>query len=200
MKKSLLFSLNVCLKTICLSLLLVACKDDDATPNPTISLLIFKQDASAPTTDTDDWIFVTDESGVLLDIKQFEADQEISLTSNKVTASQKINVTIFRSSKETNELMKFDSYLGIASNQSWTSYKKVTETPTTFPPIAGNFTVNVNNYPPALSGFSYFRVSTNDMSLAGVHRPRHLSMLWSAPHQQRSRSPLTGTTSRFMLI
>ena len=166
MKKIPLFRLNVCLTTICLSLLLVTCKNDDdpaPTPNPTITLLTFKQDASTPTANTDDWIFVTDESGTLLDIKQFEAGQAITLTSNKTTASEKINVTIFQYSKATNELMAFNSYLGIASNQSWTAYKKVATT-TLFPPIAGTFTINVNNYP---SGFSYFYVTTNDLGLGG---------------------------------
>jgi hypothetical protein len=162
MKKSPLFGLNVCLTTICLSLLLVTCKNDD-DPNPTITLLTFKQDASTPTENTDDWIFVTDESGTLLDIKQFEADQTISLTSNQTTAGQKINVTIFQYSEATNELMTFNSYLDIASNQSWTEYKKVATT-TPFPPIAGTFTINVNNYP---SGFSYFFVTTNALHLAG---------------------------------
>jgi len=164
MKKSPLFNLNVCLTTICLSLLLVTCKNDDdpaPTPNPTITLLTFKQDASTPTANTDDWIFVTDESGTLLDIKQFEAGQAITLTSDKATASEKINVTIFQYSKATNELMAFNSYLGIASNQSWTAYKKVAAT-TLFPPIAGTFTINVNNYP---SGFSYFYVTTNNLGL-----------------------------------
>ncbi len=165
MKKNPLFNPNVWLTTICLSLLLlVACKnDDDPAPNPTITLLTFKQDASTPTANTDDWIFVTDESGTLLDIKQFEAGQAITLTSNKATASEKINVTIFQYSKTTNELMAFNSYLGIASNQSWTEYKKVATTPV-FPPIVGTFTINVNNYP---SGFSYFYVTTNDLGLAG---------------------------------
>jgi hypothetical protein len=164
MKKSPSFSLKVCLTTIWLSLLLVTCKnEDDTTPNPTITLLTFKQDVSTPTANTDDWIFVTDESGTLLDIKQFEAGQVITLTSNKTTTSGKINVTIFNYSNATSELMAFNSYLGISSNQSWTAYKKLAAT-TVFPPIVGTFTINVNNYP---SGFPYFYVTTNHVGLSG---------------------------------
>lgn len=146
----------------CVILMLFSCTQSD---EPTITLLTFKQDTSTPTNNTDDWIFVTDESGNLLDIKQFEAGQPVVLSSNKLKADQKVNVTIFQYSDTTNEVLFFYSYLGMTLNQNWL-YKKISTRPTFIE--AGKFTLAFTNYP---ATNTYFFISTNDNNLTGAGSP-----------------------------
>jgi hypothetical protein len=150
-----------------LILLLAGCgKKND--PLPTITIMTLKWDISTPTATTDDWVFATDESGELLDIKPFEAGQTVTLQSNKITASQKFNITFFQQSKPaTEDLFRFTSYLGVTSALEWTAYKKVVPAPAPSPPVA-SFTLNLDNCP---AGLPYFWVSTNESILVGSGSP-----------------------------
>jgi hypothetical protein len=113
---------------LCLFLCLTACQEDEPSPvvvpDPEITLLTFKQDENSTTAFSDDWIFITNENGDLLDIKHFEANETIILKSDKVTEADKINVTIFHYLQPNTETIDFTSYLGITSNQSWI-YNKI---------------------------------------------------------------------------
>jgi hypothetical protein len=151
----------------CVILMLFSCtqSDEPAITQPTITLLTFKQDTSTPTNNTDDWIFVTDESGNLLDIKQFEAGQPVVLSSNKLKADQKVNVTIFQYSDTTDEVLFFYSYLGMTLSQNWI-YKKISPRPTFTE--GGKFTLAFSNYP---ASNKYFFISTNDNNLTGAGSP-----------------------------
>ena len=93
-------------------------------PDPEITLLTFKQDVSSSTSFSDDWIFVTKENGDVLGINHFEAEETIVLKSDKVKASDKINVTIFHYRQPTTETIDFTSYLGITPGQTWV-YNKI---------------------------------------------------------------------------
>jgi len=134
-----------------LSLIIVfsACEQDEPSPivNPEVTLLTFKQYAGSSTSFSDDWIFITNESGDVLDIRQFEADETIVLKSDKVTTSDKVNVTIFHYLQPNTETIDFTSYLGITPNQTWI-YKKLSGfVPTTI----GTATFNVINTTPTNS-------------------------------------------------
>ena len=105
-----------------LFLVFSACQKDEpapVVPDPEITLLTFKQDVSSVTSLSDDWIFITNENGNLLDIKHFEAGDAIVLKSDEITASDKINVTIFHYLQPTTETIDFTSYLGISTGQTW---------------------------------------------------------------------------------
>lgn len=142
---------------------MVSCSKKNADPIPDITLLTFRQDPSRPTTSSDDWIFITDESGNILDSKQFESGQPITLTTSKVLPTKRINVTILHNSKsKTFETNSLNSYLGIPLNQSWV-YGKAT--PFSFPNSVGTATLQVNNFVdpfPSISLRDHFFISSNE--------------------------------------
>jgi hypothetical protein len=155
------------LTLVAFTLLLDACKKSD-DPNPTTNLITFKTDASFLTKDSDNWIFATDESGNVLDIKEFEADQTVILTSDKITADKKFNFTIVQRVTIPVERFYLASYLGLTTDQKWPACYKAASGGSAPLPVAGNFTMNVSNYPP---GFPYFLVSTNEALIYGSGTP-----------------------------
>ncbi len=148
--------MNVSRLLFFLLIVLSACQEDSpppVVPDPEINLLTFKQDVSSLTSFSDDWIYVTNEDGDVLDIKHFEADETIVLKSNKVTTSDKINVTIFHYRQPTTETIDFTSFLAITPNQTWI-YKKIAGLS---PAKTGTATLNLANAPIPLGA----TISTN---------------------------------------
>ncbi len=125
---------------------LFACKkNEDPAPGATstTTLLTFKQDDPASTANADNWIFATDENGNILDIQHYEGDQTVVLKSDKVKASDKINITIFRYFNPAGESVDFISYLGITPTQTWLYNKRLPS----FPTQLGSATLNFTNTP-----------------------------------------------------
>jgi len=113
-KKQLIYHLSVLFAVGVLS-----CSKSDQ-PAPTSVTLLTYQNNNA---DTDNWIYVTDEDGKILDTKQFANGQKVILESTNKLPTQKINVTIFsyKILPTGGESFSFNTYLAVAVNDSWLS-------------------------------------------------------------------------------
>jgi len=125
----------------------LSCKknEDPAPPKTPAPLLTYKN--YNPTSGSDDWIFISDEDGNIIDTKSFESGEVITLTSAKTLDIQKINVTLLNyTNSSSQESWYFTSYLSIPINQSWEPGKNAA----LFKPIfsGGAATANFLNYPP----------------------------------------------------
>jgi hypothetical protein len=120
--------------------MIITCKKNDPDPGPPGTLLTFTTDPRTSfTSTTDDWVFVTDEAGTVLDNKPFEAGQTVVLTGP--VPSGKVNVTVL---KYTNTYTYITSYLSIPIGQTW-AYLPFT--PDSAPQIAGTANLTITNFP-----------------------------------------------------
>ncbi|WP_416865711.1 MAG: hypothetical protein ACMVP2_25760 [Imperialibacter sp.] len=122
-------------------------------------MLTFTRDASLPTSSSDDWIFATSQTGDILDIKQFEAGETTVLKSDRVTSSDKVNITIFHYFQPNTETIEFTSYLSITPGQTWVVKREDSFSPSkigtatfnittagSFVPLAINISTNTKSY------------------------------------------------------
>jgi hypothetical protein len=123
-----------------MSVFLFACSGDEdkKTAAPLLTVVVDE----SYTVDGDNWIFVTDLSGDVLDTKSYATGQTITFSSTK--DADKINVTIFQGHDSGNlKELSFHTYTNLERGDSLKLSLTVTTPPTS---SAGEATIEISNY------------------------------------------------------
>jgi len=123
-----------------MSIFLFACNDDDDKKIDAPLLTVVVDESY--TVDGDNWIFVTDLSGDVLDTKSYATGQTV--TFNSSNEADKINVTIFQGHDSGNlKELSFRTYTNLDRGDSLTLRLTVTTPPASSP---GEATIEITNY------------------------------------------------------
>ncbi|HEY5751363.1 MAG TPA: hypothetical protein VIU12_35115 [Chryseolinea sp.] len=123
-----------------MSIFLFACKDDEDQKIPAPLLTVVVDESY--TVDGDNWIFVTDLTGDVLDTKSYATGQTVTFSSTKDV--DKINVTIFQGHDAGNlKELSFHTYTNLDAGDSLKLSLTVTTPPTSSP---GEATIEISNY------------------------------------------------------
>jgi hypothetical protein len=123
-----------------MSIFLFACKGDEEkkTALPLLTVIVDE----SYTVDGDNWIFVTDLTGDVLDTKSYATGQTVSFSSTN--EADKINVTIFQGHDSGNlKELSFHTYTNLDRGDSLKLSLTVTTPPTS---SAGEATIELSNY------------------------------------------------------
>jgi len=134
--------------TVVALFVLIGCKEQKEDVAPTAFTL--NVDASYLTTETDNWVFIHNPDGSLVDHKTFESGDVMIFDKTESFTGDNFSVTIFNYAKSpTFNIYGLKSYVVENFGQEWT-LKGQDEIPISDPVETGNFTVNVTDLPTTL--------------------------------------------------
>lgn len=103
---------------IYLLIVILSCDDEKQGPIPQIYFEL-EVHPSFPTSQSDDWVMLHDQNGVLLGAKSFEAGDEIAFDTTGQILNEKVAVTFLKAAVDGTETYNFQSFLCEDTNVKW---------------------------------------------------------------------------------
>lgn len=120
--------------------LLSSCHKDDEVTGPH-TILTLQVDAGYTLDNDDNWIYATDDTGEVLDVKPYAGGETVTLVSDK--AGDKINVTFFRYHEGASKSSLFNTYASIPSG---TALHLIMPEPSGHVSLPGKATFMISNF------------------------------------------------------